>query len=61
MDRYSCLLEKAIKFIIEVKEESDLDSFFSAGGTTALLDTIRGLEDFELVAFVVVRKIDAPV
>lgn len=55
MGRYSCLLEEAIKSIIEVKEESDLDSLFSTGGTTALLNTIRGLEDFELIAFVVVR------
>ncbi|BCV20942.1 helicase [Moorella sp. Hama-1] len=61
MDRYSRLLEAAIKSIIEVKEESDLDSLFSAGGTTALLDTIRGLEDFELFAFVVVREKDARV
>jgi hypothetical protein len=58
MDRYSRLLEGAIKSIIEVKEESDLDSLFSTGGTTALLDTVRGLEDFELVAFVVVREKD---
>lgn len=58
MDKYSRLLEAAIKSIIEVKEESDLDSLFSAGGTTALLDTIRGLEDFELIAFVVVRGKD---
>lgn len=61
MDRYSRLLEAAIKSIIEVKEESDLDSLFSAGGTTALLDTIRGLEDFELIAFVVVGEQDARV
>lgn len=55
MDKYSALLEEAIRSIIHVKEESDLDSLFSSGGTTALLDTIRGLEDFELIAFVVVR------
>jgi len=58
IDRYSRLLEEAIKSIVDVKEESDLDSPFSAGGTTALLDTIRGLEDFELIAFVVVREKD---
>ncbi len=58
MDRYSYLLEEAIKSIIEVKEESDLDSLFSAGGTTVLMHTIRGLEDFELIGFVVVREKD---
>jgi len=32
-----------------------VDSLFSAGGTTALMNTIKGLEDFELLSFVVVR------
>lgn len=55
MDKYSMLLEETIKSMIHVKEESDLDSLFSSGGTTALTDTIQGLEDFELIAFVVIR------
>jgi hypothetical protein len=55
MDKYSMLLEETIKSVIDVKEESDLDSLFSAGGTTALMDTIKGLEDFELISFVVIR------
>jgi len=61
MDSYSLLLEEAIKTIIDVKEESDLDSLFTSGGTTTLLDTIRGLEDFELIAFMVVREKDASI
>lgn len=55
MDRYSRLLEEAIKSIIDVNEEADIDSLFSAGGTTALLETIKGLDDFELISFVVIR------
>lgn len=55
MDKYSMLLEEAIKSIIDVKEESDIDSLFSAGGTTALMNTIKGIEDFELISFVVIR------
>lgn len=55
MGKYSMLLEETIKSMIHVKEESDLDSLFSFGGTTALIDTIQGLEDFELIAFVVIR------
>lgn len=55
MDRYSILLEDAIKSIIDVNEESDIDSLFSSGGTTALLESIEGLDDFELVSFVVIR------
>jgi hypothetical protein len=39
-----------------VKEEKDLDSLFSGGRTTALTNTIAGLSDFELVAFVVILE-----
>ena len=55
MDKYSRLLEDAIRSIIHVNEESDIDSLFSSGGTTALLESIKGLDDFELISFVVVR------
>ena len=55
MGKYSELLSDAIKSMIEVKEERDLDSLFSGGHTTALTHTIAGLDDFELLAFIVVR------
>ncbi|WP_352417933.1 helicase-related protein [Proteiniborus sp.] len=55
MDKYSTLLEETIKTIVDVNEDSDIDSLFSAGGTTALLENINGLDDFELIAFVVIR------
>jgi len=61
MEQYSRLLEESIRSIIDIKAESDLDSLFTGGGTTALLDTIQGLEDFELIAFVVVRQADTHV
>ncbi len=57
MDKYSRLLEDAIKSIIDVNQESDIDSLFSSGGTTALLDSIKGLDDFELISFVVIRQV----
>jgi hypothetical protein len=52
----SSLLNAAIRAMINSKEERDLDSLFSAGATTALSHTIRGLEDFELIAFIVVER-----
>ncbi|MFK4537294.1 SNF2 family DNA or RNA helicase [Bradyrhizobium ottawaense] len=55
MDRYSELLSSAIRSMIDVKEEKDIDSLFSGGRTTALTHTIAGLDDFELIAFVVVE------
>ncbi len=51
----SDLLSMAIRSMIEVKEDKDLDSLFSGGKTTALLNTISGLEDFELIAFLVIQ------
>ena len=55
MREVSALLNDAINSIIDVKEESDIDSLFSAGGTSALVSKISGLNDFELLCFLVVR------
>lgn len=56
MSRYSGLLSKAIQSIIQVKEDKDLDSLFSGSKTTALMDTVSGLDDFELIDFLVIQK-----
>ena len=56
MKFYSKLLNEAIGSMIDLKEEKDLDSLFSGGKTTALLQTISGLDDFELIAFLVVQE-----
>lgn len=53
---YSDLLSQAIRSIIDVKEEKDIDSLFGGGRTTALVDTINGIDDFELIAFFVVQE-----
>ena len=55
MQEVSELLNDAINSIIDVKEESDIDSLFSAGGTSALMSEINGLDDFELICFLVVK------
>jgi len=55
MEHYSGLLSAAIRSMIEVKEEKDLDSLFSGGRTTALTHTIAGLDDFELIGFLVIE------
>ena len=56
MQVYSDLLGKAIRSMVEVKEEKDLDSLFTSGKTTALTNTISGLDDFELITFVVIQE-----
>lgn len=57
MRRVSELLRQAVASIIDVKEESDIDSFFGDGQTTFLSGNIHGLDDFELICFLVVRGI----
>jgi hypothetical protein len=59
MEQCSALLSAAIRSMIEVKDEKDLDSLFSGGRTTALVNTIAGLDDFELIAFLVVEEASA--
>ena len=55
MSRQSQLLNSAINSIVKAKEESDIDSLFHSGGTSALMSDIKGLEDFELICFLVVK------
>lgn len=55
MSYYSNLLSFAVKSIVDLNEENAIDSLFSSGGTTALMDHIDGLDDFELVCFFVVK------
>jgi hypothetical protein len=57
MQVYSDLLGKTIRSLIEVKEEKDLDSLFSGGKTTALINIIAGLDDFELISFLVIQDV----
>lgn len=55
MRHYSDLLKSAIESIITVKEESDIDSLFSVGETSALTYNVKGLDDFELICFLVIK------
>lgn len=55
MSEMSQLLSDSINSIIDAKEESDIDSLFKAGGTSALMSEISGLDDFELICFLVVK------
>ena len=57
MHDYSSLLDQAIRSMIDVKEEKDIDSLFSGGRTTALVNTISGLDDFELITFIIIQSV----
>ncbi|MCD5433671.1 SNF2-related protein [Lactobacillus delbrueckii subsp. lactis] len=54
MQEVSKLLEDAIGSIIEAKNEEDIESFFSADTTTFQSGGFSGLDDFELIDFLVV-------
>lgn len=56
MKKYSELLGDAISSIIEVKEESDIDSFLDGEQVSFLSNEIKGLDDFELICFLVIRS-----
>lgn len=57
MNYYSDLLDQAIYSMIDVQESKDIDSLFSKGQTTALSTKIEGLDDFELISFLVIQEI----
>ena len=56
MSAYSNLLKETIGSIIDLNEDKDIDSLFSGERTTALIDTVAGLDDFELINFLVVQE-----
>lgn len=55
MRKYSELLNDAISSIIHVKEESDIDSFLSGVEGSLFTEEVRGLDDFELICFLVIK------
>lgn len=56
MKTYSALLDKAIDSIIEKKSESDAKTFLSGGQISFINTLMKGLDDFELICFLVIRE-----
>ena len=55
MDKYSELLSKAINSIISVKEQSSIDSFLDGFAGELFEEHYVGLDDFELICFLVIK------
>lgn len=55
MDPYSQLLKQSIGSILQAEEEKEVMSLFKSGGTTALTDKFKGIEDFSLISFLIVK------
>lgn len=57
MQQYSKLLDIVVNTIQEIKAEKDIDSLFSGLSTTALVEDVSGLNDFELISFIVIEEV----
>ncbi|MDD4070710.1 MAG: hypothetical protein PHF05_09745, partial [Candidatus Izemoplasmatales bacterium] len=55
MDKYTGLLEKAIFDIKGYIEEKGVKSLFRLGKSTILDNKVTGLDDFELITFLVIK------
>lgn len=55
MSGYSRLLKQSLGTILQAEEEKEVLSLFKSGGTTALQEKIKGIEDFKLISFLIVR------
>ena len=55
MSHYRSLLEKAITSINGKAEEKGVESLFYRGGTTLTQDSFSGIEDFEVVSYMVLQ------
>ncbi|MDG4512770.1 SNF2-related protein [Streptococcus suis] len=56
MEHYSDLLEVSIENIIGKKQDIGISSLFSKGGTTMQKSLFDGIEDFELITFLVLKS-----
>ncbi len=56
MSHYRELLEVAIGSIIGKSEEKGVESLFSRGGTNLTKDSFQGIEDFEVISYMVVNS-----
>lgn len=55
MGHYRGLLEAAVASIIGKSEEKGVESLFSRGGTNLTKESFQGMEDFEVVSYMVVN------
>ncbi|MCB0745650.1 MAG: ATP-dependent helicase, partial [Ignavibacteriae bacterium] len=55
MSTYSTLLQKSINSILQTEEEKEVLSLFKSGGTKMGKNHIKGIEDFKLISFIVVK------
>jgi len=55
MTKFSEMLGDAINSVIDVKDQNELDLFLNGQAISFLSNEIKGLDDFELICFLVVK------
>ena len=56
MKHYQYLLSKAVQAVTGKAEEQGVQSLFQRGGTTISKDSFRGIDDFEVVSYLIVQN-----
>jgi hypothetical protein len=56
MSLYRTLLETAVNNIIGKSEEKGVESLFSRGGTVLTKDSFKGIEDFEVISYLIIKE-----
>ena len=56
MSHYQFLLETAITSIIGKSEEKGVESLFSRGGTVLTKDSFKGIDDFEVIGYLILKQ-----
>ena len=55
MSKYTGLLEKAVNDIKGVIEKKGVAALFGLGGSSFLTNKVSGINDFELISFLVIK------
>ena len=55
MEHYQSLLEIAINSVIGKSEEKGVESLFNRGGTVLTKDSFKGIEDFEVISYLIIK------
>jgi hypothetical protein len=54
MEAYQQLLKKGVQSISGKAEEKGIESLFNRGGTTVNRHSFKGLDDFEVVSYLII-------
>ena len=55
MDKYSTLLKQSIHSVLQTEDEKTVLSLFKPGGTATAKNKFKGIEDFKLISFLIIR------